>query len=341
MIFFRVMGRGPEFCRVVRLAVFGIGLTFPLLSASANDITFTPCTLDPGPVRTVARVLDGETLVMDDGSAVRLIGALAPRARDAGAEAGAWPPEIEAVKTLSNLVLGKKVKLAFGGRQKDRYGRFLAQVFLQDGGREEWVQGTMLASGEARAYGLPDSFACTRELLAHEAEARRKRIGLWSNGVYRTMPADRPGALLKQRGKYVRVIGSVASIGRTKSTTYLNFGTDRRSDFTIRIAKKVLAANPDFAKGLDALPSNSVIVRGWIERRNGPLIDLADPSQIEILEGGGANAVGAADVSAGAPPHSSAQPASAPSDPQLDEEGPLKEPRPAPTEGAEPGAVNL
>ena len=66
------------------------------LTAAAEDLkTIAPCTLEPGPVRTVARVLDGETLILDDGKAVRLIGALAPRAHDAGAAAGAWPPEIE------------------------------------------------------------------------------------------------------------------------------------------------------------------------------------------------------------------------------------------------------
>jgi endonuclease YncB( thermonuclease family) len=308
------------------------------LPAIADDTVLTPCTLEPGPIRTVARVLDGETLVMDDGSAVRLIGALAPRARDAGAEAGAWPPETQSIKTLSSLVLGKKVKLAFGGRQKDRYGRFLAQVFLEASGRTEWVQGTMLATGQARAYGLPESFACARELLAHEAEARRKRLGLWSNGVYRPMPAEQPGALLKLRGKYERVIGSVASIGRTKSTTYLNFGTDWRSDFTVRIGKNVLATNPEFARALDALQSKTVIVRGWIERRNGPLIDVADLSQIEVLDGEG-NAASPAGVSAVTPPNG-AQPASAPADPAADTD-PSKKLRPASTEGAEPGAVNL
>ena len=293
-----------------------------------------PCILDPGPVRTVARVLDGETLILDDGSAVRLIGALAPRARDAGAEAGAWPPEIQSFQTLSNLVLGKRIKLAFGGRQKDRYGRFLAQVFLEAGGRSEWVQGTMLAAGQARAYGVPESFSCVRELLAHEAEARRKRLGLWSNGVYRPMPAEQPGMLLKLRGKYERVIGTVASVGRTKTTTYLNFGTDWKSDFTVRIGKAVLGANPELARTLDTLQSKTVIVRGWIERRNGPLIDIADVSQIEFLDGKDADA-SPADVSAATSPDD-AQPASAPADPDA-----TKQLRPDPTEGADPGAVNL
>lgn len=313
-------------------------MALAVLPAIGNGASPTPCTLEPGPVRTVARVLDGETLVLDDGSAVRLIGALAPRARDAGAEAGAWPPETQSIDALSNLVLGQKVRLAFGGRKKDRYGRFLAQVFIEAGGREEWVQGTMLATGQARAYGLPESFACSRELLAHEAEARRKRLGLWSNGVYRPMLAEHPGTLLELRGKYERVIGRVASVGRTKSATYLNFGTDWRSDFTARIGKSVLAANPEFAQALDALQSKTVIVRGWIERRNGPLIDVADISQIEVLDGPG-NSASPSGVSA-APSPDGAQPASAPSDPLFDPDQ-SKKLRPAPTEGPEPGAVNL
>lgn len=331
--FVRGMGRASRVCIIAGLAGLGVLVT-AVLPAFADDTLSAPCRLEPGPVRTVARVLDGETLVLDDGSAVRLIGALAPRARDAGAEAGAWPPEIQSMQMLSNLVLGKKVKLAFGGRQKDRYGRFLAQVFLEAGGRTEWVQGTMLATGQARAYGVPESFGCIRELLAHEAEARRKHLGLWSNGVYRPMPAEQPGTLLKLRGKYERVEGSVASVARTKSAAYLNFGTDWRSDFTIRIGKAVLAANPEFERTLDALQSKNIIVRGWIERRNGPLLDIADLSQIEGLDETG-NAASPAGVSAATSPDSP-QPASTTADPD-----PSKKMRPDPTEDAEPGAVNL
>jgi len=250
----------------------------------------TPCTLEPGPVRTVTRVVDGETIILDDGKAVRLIGALAPRARDANAAPGAWPPENETIKALSDLVLGKRVKLGFAGSRSDRYGRILAQVFVADRSRSDWVQGALLASGYARAYGLPESFACARELLAHEAEAQRRRSGLWSNGVYRTFSADHPSALMKQRGKYVRVTGSVVTVSRTKGATYLNFSNDWQSDFTARIDRKVLAANPAFDRSLDGLAGKTVVLRGWIERRNGPLIDIADPSQIDIPEAGGAAA---------------------------------------------------
>ena len=327
-----VMGWGSS----VRVALSAAGFWVAAISATAaaDDAAFEPCTLVPGPTQTVARVLDAETLVLDDGTAVRLIGALAPRARDAGAQAGTWPPEIDAIKFLSDLVLGKKVKLAFGGRKRDRYGRSLAQVFVAEGGRDEWVQGALLAGGHARMYGLAESFSCAHELLAHEAEARRKHLGLWSNDVYRPLPAVRPHALMRQRGKYVRVIGSVVSIGRTKSTTYLNFGADWHSDFTVRISKRVLSAHPDFAGVVDGLAAKTVIVRGWIERRGGPLIDLVDASQIEVIGDESSPNVSAVGAS------SNAQPARAPANSAIDSDD-SKQLRPAPTEGAEPGAVNL
>ncbi len=265
--------------------VFGaVGLLVPPCLMAQSSASPAPCTLEPGPIRTVTRVVDGETIILDDGKAVRLIGALAPRARDANAAAGAWPPELDTIKALSDLVLAKKIKLAFAGRRTDRYGRTLAHVFLADRGQQDWVQGTLLANGYARAYGLPESFACARELLAHEAEAQRKRLGLWSNGVYRTFPADHASELMKLRGKYVRVTGKVVSVGRTKSATYLNFSNDWQSDFTVRIDKKVLAANLAFDRSLDSLTGKTIVLRGWIERRNGPMIDVADPSQIDMPE---------------------------------------------------------
>jgi endonuclease YncB( thermonuclease family) len=300
--------------------------------ADANPVQ--SCSLQLGPVRTVTRVFDAETLKLDDGRVVRLMGALAPLARDAGAAPGAWPPEQQAITTLSGLVLGQKVRLAFGGRQTDRYGRYLAQLFIETRSGEEWVQGALLAGGHARAYGLRGNFACAKELLAHEELARRRHLGIWSNGVYRTMSAKHPAELMIQRGKYERVIGTVASVGRTKSATYLNFGADWHKDFTARVPKSVLSAHPDFARALDGLASKTIVVRGWIERRNGPLINVADPSQIEFIDKESEPAVASESNLDDA-----AKPASVPAG--VSTPPGSKKLRPAPTEGAEPGAVNL
>src|SRR5918999_3745487 len=86
-----------------------------LILAMAGAQAAAECALQPGPARAVARVLDGETLALDDGTEVRLIGALSPRPLEAAADASYWPPEREAIAALERLVLGRSVELAFAG----------------------------------------------------------------------------------------------------------------------------------------------------------------------------------------------------------------------------------
>ncbi len=298
------------------------------------------CTLEPGSIRTVARVIDGETVVLDDGREVRLIGALAPRASDAGAAQGAWPAERSALQTLSRMVLGQTVKLAYGGRRTDRYGRHLAHLFVMAGANETWVQGELLSAGAARAYGLPGSFACGAEMLAHEALARTARRGLWDTAIYRPKPAHLVALLMSRRSRFEIVEGVVASVSRTKSGTYVNFGTDWKSDFTMRIAKDVLGAHPDLNAMLADIEGKAIAVRGWIERRNGPMIDVRDPAQLELRIAPGADTNRAVSSMQGAP--GPAEPANAPAGiaPPAPEEMP-KEKRPEVPDGTTPGAVDL
>jgi len=240
-----------------------------------------PCSLKAGPVRAVVRVIDAETILLDDNQEVRLIGALAPRSPDMSADAAPWPPEQRAADALRDLVLGRSVELAYSGRRFDRYGRLLSHLFLNRDGERIWVQGRMLSNGYARAYGLPGSFACIRELLAHERVARAAGAGLWANAAYATRLALRPRALIRRRNTYQIVEGQVVHVAMTKSRTYLNFGKDWRTDFTAGIRASLLRKNPEWAKALAALEGQRVEVRGWIEYRNGPYIKIEDPSQIE------------------------------------------------------------
>lgn len=306
------------------------------------------CTLQSGGYHTVARIIDGETLVLADGREVRLIGALAPRASDAGAAVGAWPIETESVRVLTALVLGRSVKLAFGNRRTDRYGRHLAHVFVGRGAQEKWVQGEMLAAGAARAYGLPGLFDCSSELLAHERAARSKYLGLWNIAVYRMKSARMTGLLMQRRSRFEIVSGVVANVSPTKAATYLNFGTDWKSDFTARVSKDVLATYPEFARTLAGLTDKRVAVRGWIERRNGPLIDIQHPDQIEVLDGAtGSPEMSQRDLPKAAEPASTPHTADAPLphiaiEPEAEpRDAPLEQERPAEPSLDQPGAVDL
>jgi micrococcal nuclease len=223
-------------------------------------------------------------VLLDDQEEVRLIGALAPRSPDFSPNAQPWPAEERAIEALRTLVQGRSVSLATAGRARDRYGRLYAHLFTDREGERVWVQGELLLGGHARAYGLPGSYPCMRELLAHERVARQRQAGLWADAAYAVRSARATRELLRRRNSYEIVAGTVAKVAVTKARTYVNFGRDWRRDFTAGIEARVLRANPEWAKTLAALEGKRVEVRGFIQYRNGPYIDIEDPSQIAAAE---------------------------------------------------------
>ncbi|MEJ2340506.1 MAG: hypothetical protein P8Y15_16660, partial [Gemmatimonadales bacterium] len=56
------------------------------------------------------------------------------------------------------------------------------------------------------------------------------------------------------------------------------------TDFTIVIERRNLKHFVDRGRRLVELAGKRVRVRGWLKRRNGPMITVTHPEQIEILE---------------------------------------------------------
>lgn len=142
----------------------------------------------------------------------------------------------------------------------------------------------MLRNGHARVDAVP-GLSCMRELLAHEREGMTRDRGLWTNPAYRVRWADAPQRLMRLRNSFQLVEGTVRKVAVTRSRVYLNFGDDWRSDFTAGAARRSPAFQPNEIAALEALEGLRVRIRGWIERRNGPYIELHNPLQIEALEG--------------------------------------------------------
>jgi hypothetical protein len=86
---------------------------------------------------------------------------------------------------------------------------------------------------------IPDrNPTCVHELLAREAEARAKGLGVWGSSLYRVASAldlKRLGRLIHS---YQLVEGTVAAVGEGGGRIYLNFAKDWRSDFTISVDRK-------------------------------------------------------------------------------------------------------
>ncbi len=263
------------------LREFGIGLlagAILLADAAAAAPLDLLNGLKPGARAIVARVVSGNTVELKSGKRLRLAGIQAPRLARGGS--AVWPLAADAKAALERLIGGKAIRLFHGGRRVDRYGRVIAHV--QTGTAPGlWVQGRMLALGLARVRTYADNAALAKEMLRLEARARRARRGIWALPFYRVRHDRRLSGLLDT---FQLVDGRVLRVAHTRRWTYLNFAPDWRRDFTISLDR---AARRRFRKAgvdLDAMAGKRVRVRGWLFRRNGPMIQATHPAQIEMLD---------------------------------------------------------
>jgi endonuclease YncB( thermonuclease family) len=238
--------------------------------------------LTDGPRGTVSEIVDGDTLLLDTGLVVRLIGIQAPKLALGRAGLADWPRAEQSRQALAGLALNRQVLLRYGGERTDRYGRALAQIYVT-GADPGWLQAAMLAAGMARVYSFPDNRACLDELLAAEGRARVAGLGIWSDPYYRVRRADRPDDLRALAGHFELVEGRILQSEKAAGQVFLNFGRYFKEDFTAVIdarAQRLFASeNHDPLKLGGAL----VRVRGWIDVRDGPRIDITHPEQIEVL----------------------------------------------------------
>lgn len=226
----------------------------------------------------VIKITDGDTIILENQTRVRLVGIQAPSLPLERNNFKGEPLAFQSKRTLSDLVLGKYVTLYFGGQRQDRYGRTLAHLFLRDG---LWVQGEMLKYGMASVYSFPDNRAIVPEMMAYEQIARQNNNGIWALNFYKPKAQETSG---KYHNSFQIVTGIVRQVAKVRGTYYLNFGADWKKDFTVvikyRAARKFIKADLD--------PQNytgkKIEVRGWLKSFNGPMIEATHPEQILIIQ---------------------------------------------------------
>lgn len=225
----------------------------------------------------VVEVIDGDTLKLADRREVRLVGIQAPKLPLGRRNFTPWPLAEESRAALVRLADGKILKLSYGGASSDRHGRVLAHLTDESG---RFIQAEMLRQGMARLYSFADNRARLDELFAAEREARAANRGIWALPYYRIRT---PETISGDLDSFQLVEGKVVRAAAAGGRIYLNFGADPKTDFTAVIQP---GAGKSFAAiGLDplSLTGRAIRVRGWIENRNGPLIQVTHPEQIELL----------------------------------------------------------
>lgn len=226
----------------------------------------------------VVEVVDGDTVMLDDGVEVRMVGIQAPKLPLGRAGFVAWPLAEEAKAALERLILGKTVTLSYGGRRMDRHGRALAHLHDQDGG---WAQGEMLRLGFARVYSFHDNTALVDDMLALERDARAGRRGIWNNRYYRVLNATETPKFIDT---FRLVEGRILDAARVRGRMYLNFGEDWRSDFTVTMSPRDMKRFPGALGEPAHWKGRRIRVRGWLKSFNGPMIEATHPQQIELLD---------------------------------------------------------
>jgi hypothetical protein len=85
-------------------------------------------------------------------------------------------------------------------------------------------------------------------------------------------------------GRFVLVEGKVVSVRQSGGTIYVNFGRRFTRDFAVMIPRRLQVGFRAAARDPQNFTGRALRVRGWLERRAGPVIEALAPEQIEVLD---------------------------------------------------------
>lgn len=142
-----------------------------------------------GDVFVVSHVSDGDTLILQDGRRVRLIGVDTPEMHDKQRnredarrnhlnEKTVAKFAEKAKKFVQDAVEGRSVRLEYDWEREDKYGRTLAYVYREEDGY--FLNEAILREGYGFAY-LVFPFKYTEEFRSLGSEAQKEGRGLWKS----------------------------------------------------------------------------------------------------------------------------------------------------------------
>lgn len=137
------------------------------------------------------KVYDGDTLTLDNGDRVRLIGIDAPEIKEN------QPFAEEAKLFVSNVCQHKDVCISFepGQDETDRFGRHVAWVWVKVDNGFLNVNEAMVANGFASVYFYGKSqLQNGQKMITLQKTARDEKKGKWSNFIDSTVYKTRNGS---------------------------------------------------------------------------------------------------------------------------------------------------
>lgn len=141
----------------------------------------------PGPeiagrIARVKRVVDGDTIVLENGERLRYIGIDTPEEFDRRKPVQCFAKE--AAEANRQLVEGKTIVYSYDTNERDKYGRLLGYVWLKDarwGKDGSFVNERLIRDGYAFAWAYGKDRTHADTFAAAEADAKAHRRGLWAS----------------------------------------------------------------------------------------------------------------------------------------------------------------
>ena len=198
----------------------------------------------------VARIYDGDTVVLEDGKHVRLLGINTPEIESRHREDE--PGGVAAKKWLQDQLQDNKVYLEFDQVKQDKYKRLLAHLYLPDG---KHLNLALLENGLAAVSIIPPNLRYAKELVQAQQQAEKLKLGIWSMPDYQPQPLSRIAG--RDKG-WQRFTGTPVSVKKNRKYTRLIF-TDK---IDIRIAN----TNLDLFPALTTYLGKPLEIRGWVSR---------------------------------------------------------------------------
>lgn len=179
----RFLSKRKTMSLLLTVVIIVLSHYFPSSSAPASSsVSPVPTAVLPaqGQEDTVVKVVDGDTIqVLHEGKkeTVRLIGINTPETVDPRKPVECFGKE--ASEKMKALVAGKSITLVNDPTQadKDKYGRLLRYVFLQD---NTFVNKAMIAEGYAYEYTYETPYQYQTAFKTAQQEAQNAEKGLWN-----------------------------------------------------------------------------------------------------------------------------------------------------------------
>lgn len=200
----------------------------------------------------VVKVYDGDTIVLDGGDKVRLLGINTPevaghrKSEEAGGEeAKAW---------LRREIQGRRVRVEQDVSTRDKYQRLLAHVFREDGTH---INLALVDAGLATTDIHPPNLKYVNLLVEAERRAERAQRGIWNLAEYQAKVVE--FTRNRKLSGWQRLVGKPIAVEKGRGYWRLQFP----DQFSVRIPEEHLSLFPPLHTYLHQM----IEARGWVSHR--------------------------------------------------------------------------